>query len=369
MRHLVQMMTKAPMMMTIDAHQAGLESINQFYLNPNLFMGGESVERKDTFCDLSVFGPTSHRFNGLDANCNEVLSYRALRESLLIFARDDSVNRIFIEFDGPGGEASGCFDLAALIKEIGAIKPVIGFINGNSFSANYALASACTELYISPYSMAGSIGVIFGRYEIHEDREKVTYFTTGEAKADGSPYVELTDAESARHQKMVNELGESFFNLVAHNRGVDAAKVKALQAGLFSASAFLAHGLVDGIKTEEEIKTMMTDSKHKRIVDQMNASHAAEMSALSAQVIELQGSVAKQEEGHQALVKKINQLSQSAGVPEMAGQLIEDGVNEEVAASKLKAAAAQKDEEISLTSGLDSHSSESFNMQQLIEDA
>ena len=369
MRHLLQLMTNSPMMMTIDSHQANFELLKQFYQNPSLFIGSDSSAREDTFCHLSIFGPTAHRFNGLDANCNKILSYRDLRQSFSALAQDDTVKKIFVEFDGPGGEASGCFDLANLIKEIGAIKPVIGFINGGSYSANYALASACTELYASPHSMAGSIGVIFGRREVHNDKETITYFTTGEAKADGSPYLALSDAERERHQTMVNQLGDAFFQLVAQNRGVEADQVKALQAKMFSASDLLVHGLIDGIKTEEEIHNMMTDSKHKRIVAKVKAAHEAETSDLKAQIIALQQSISAQAAAQTELAQNINHLAKAAGVPEMAGQLIQDNVSEAAAAQALKAAAAKKDEEISLTSGLESKKEDDFDMQQLIEEA
>lgn len=356
--------------MTIDAHQTSLSQLKQYYLNPGLFSGGESSNRTGTICHMSVFGPTSHRFNGLDANCNKVLCYRDLRSELEPLKNDASVEKVFIEFDGPGGEASGCFDFAEYIAEFAKVKPIIGFINGSSYSANFALASACTELYISPHSMGGSIGVIYGRGEVINDQLKMTYFTTGDAKADGAPLTTLDAAESARHQAMVGDLGVEFFALVAKNRDVSADDVKALQAGIFTAKSMLAHGLVDGIKTEEEIKLMMTDKTHNKIVSELNAAHAAEKTTLTTQIQELQAVAEEQSVALSGHIKNINNLAKSAGVPEMAGLLIEQGVNEEQAAKQLIVAAAAKDEEISLTSALDSEENEeSIDMQQLIKDA
>lgn len=332
-------------------------------------MGEGSAERTETFCHLSVFGPTTHRFNGLDNNCNRVLCYRDLRHDLEQLKSDDSVKNVFIEFNGPGGEAEGCFDLADYIAELGKIKPVIGFINGSSYSANYALACACTELYASPHSLGGSIGAIYGRRETTRDNETITYFTTGEAKADGAPETVLDEKESARHQAMIDQLGESFFALVAENRGVDAAAVKALQAGLFSSPNLLTHGLIDGIKTEEEIKTMMTNTKHQKIVDGINASHAQEKAQMAAEITGLQSELTQQGEKQVEMALKINNLAQSAGVPELAGELIKDNVDEKTAAKRIITAAAEKDEEILLTSGLESQDDETFDMQQLIKDA
>lgn len=365
------------MLMTIDAHQTNLTLLKQFYQNPELFRGntpelfsGESrTNRADTICDLSIFGPTTHRFNGLDANCNRVLCYRDIRHDLELLKNDESVEKIFLELDGPGGEATGCFDLANYISDLAKIKPVIGFINGVSYSANYAFASACSELYISPYSMGGSIGVIYGRREILKENETITYFTTGEAKADSAPETTLDADESARHQAMVDQLGDSFFELVAKNRGINAADVKKLQAKLFSASDLLANGLVDGIKTEEEIKMMMKTSTHNNIVEELKASHEEDKASLTKQITELQTQVADQSAQQAATASKINKLAKSAGVSEVAGALIESNVDEKTAAKKIIAAAAEKDEDISLTSGLDSDDDESYDMQQLIKDA
>lgn len=364
MRHLTQLMTNAPMLMTIDAHQSNLALLNQFYQNPKLFLESDTFEGRNSFCHLSVFGPTSHRFNGLDANCNEVVSYRDLRANFGDLMANDAIKQVFVEFDGPGGEATGCFDLATYIRALSSIKPVIGFINGNCYSANYALASACTQLYASPHSMGGSIGVIYGRREIQNNQEKITYFTTGEAKADGSPHTELTDAESLRQQDVVDQLGASFFALVGEYRGVEVANIQALQAQIFSANELLSHGLIDGIKTEEEIKTMMKDATHNKIVAELNATHADEKAVLTGQIEELQLT-------HTTTAKKINQLAIAAGMPEMAGQLIEAQADEVTASKALKEAAAKKDEDISLTSGFEPQEidNDAYDMQQLIEDA
>ena len=357
------------MLMTTSAHQTSLNQIKQFYANPELFSGSDKTNRTGTVCHMSVFGPTSHRFNGLDANCNRVLCYRDLRTEIDALKNDDAIEKIYIEFDGPGGEASGCFDLADHIAEVAKVKPVIGFINGCSFSANYALASACTELYLSPYSQGGSIGVIFGRGEIINEKLKMTYFKTGAAKDDGAALTPLDDDESKRHQAMVDALGAEFFALVAKNRGVNADDVKALQANIFTAKDMVTHGLVDGIKTESEIKTMMTDKRHNQIVGDINAKHEEEKKQLTAQIEDLQAVTEEQQVNLNKTAEQITNLAKAAGVPELAGQLIADGTSQAEAAKKVKQAAAVKDEEILLTTGLDSDGDEPIDMQQLIKDA
>lgn len=379
-----------PMLMTTTAHQASLDLINEFHKNPKMFTGGSS-DRSDTFCHMAAFGALSHRFNGLDNNCNEVTSYRSLRQQLHSLVENPDIKEIFIEFDGPGGEGAGCFDLAMFIRKMAERKPIIGFINGSCYSAHFGLASACSSLYMTEHSQGGSVGAILGRAEVTSPTLKMTYYTSGEAKADGAPLSKLEQPEHERLTKMVNNIGYSFCKLVASHRDVNVDDVHNLQANIFNAQTLLEHGLIDGIKTEEEIKTMMRNATHEKIVSDLNLEHKETVSQLSAthseKVMQLQTAheaeiallkgtnvdlESKLETGQAEtadLTKKINQLALSAGMPEMAGKLIEQGVSLEVAAQTLKLEAAKKDEELLLTSGLDSVADDSFNMQKLIEEA
>ncbi|UTV26390.1 S49 family peptidase [Photobacterium atrarenae] len=369
MRHLLQLMTNKPMLMTIDAHQTYHNALLEFYKNPQLYLAENGdAERTDTFCHMAVFGPTTHRFSGLDNNCEQVTSYRDLRAEIKALVDNDDVPRIFCEFDGPGGEASGCFDLAEFIEDVAKVKPVIGFINGGSFSANYAIASACTELYASPHSLGGSIGAIRGRLELFNDKRRMTYYTSGEAKADGAPEKPLNDAESARHQGMIDELAGDFFNLVARNRQLQPEQIQALEANIFRAEKLLELGLIDGIKTEEEIKLMMTDKTHRRIVDALNLQHEGEKAALSAQIEKLQAEAKANGEKHTELLVQVDQLAQSAGVGDITAQLVAEGEDLEGAKAKIKAEAAKRDEEISLVGSLDGDD-DSYDMMKLIEEA
>jgi len=365
--------------MTTTAHQASLDLIHEFHKNPKLFTG-DSGDRCETFCHIAAFGALSHRFNGLDNNCNEVTSYRSLRQQIHSHVENPDVKEIFIEFDGPGGEGAGCFDLAMFIRKMAERKPIIGFINGSCYSAHFALASACSSLYMTANSSGGSIGAILGRAEVTSPTLKMTYFKSGEAKADGAPLTKLEQAEHERLTMLVNDIGYSFCKLVAEHRDVNVDDVHALQANIVNAQSLLEHGLIDGIKTEEEIKTMMRNATHERIVSDLNAAHEeektqlisahqAELALLKGSNVDLENQIEIEQTEKAKLAKQINNLAASSGVPEMAGKLIEEGVSLKSAAETLKIEAAKKDEEIALTGGLDSLANDSFDMQQLIKDA
>lgn len=378
MRHLLNLMTGKAMLITVDAHQYCYNALLDYYKNPQMFIADDDEdERGDTFCHVSVFGPTTHRFNGLDANCRRVRCYRDIRADIKAAVEDDSISKVLIELDGPGGEGSGCFDLADYIAEASSIKPIIGFINGGSFSANFAIGSACTELYASPHSYGGSIGAIYGREERTAEGRKITYFTSGEAKADGQPYLAMTEAEAERNQAMIDSMAGAFFELVAKHRNITAEKVKSLQANIFSAEKMLELGLVDGIKTEEEIKSMMTNATHNRIVEGIKAEHAEEVQALTAtntslkdQLTELQQEATEAVEYQTNFLNQVNALAKSAGVGDIVATVVAESADLEAAKEKIKQEAANREEEISLTGSVnDANDGESYDMQQLIKDA
>lgn len=390
MRHLIQAITNQPMLITVEAHQSAYTSLLAYYKNPKAFWNDaeNSAEKKETFCHISVFGPTTHRFNGLDANCNEVRCYRDIRQELLALKSNDSVPQIFIEFCGPGGESDGCFDLSDTIAEIAKEKPVIGFINGHSYSANYGLASACSELYATQYSLGGSIGVILGREERTEEGRKVTYFTSGEAKADCQPHHALTESESKRLQVLVDSLADQFAQVVANNRNITAEKVRALEANIFTAKEMQELGLIDGIKTEEEIKTMMmSKASHTKIVSDLEAKYATEFKAaqdqhqaemgtalktnkdLATQITELQQQMETQSQQHKQTLLAVNQLAAAHGVADKTAEIVASGADMDKAKEAIKTEAARRDEEISLTNNVEHGDNQKFDMQQLIKDA
>ncbi|UVD31946.1 capsid assembly protease C [Vibrio phage vB_Va_Val-yong3] len=390
MRHLLQLMTNQPMLITVPAHQSAYASLMAYYQNPKAFFrdAEDQPEKKETFCHLSVFGPTTHRFNGLDANCRAVRCYRDVRQELLALASNDKVPRIFIEFCGPGGESDGCFDLSDTIAEIAKDKPVIGFINGHSYSANYALASACSELYATPYSLGGSIGVILGREERTEEGRKITYFTSGEAKADGQPHHELNEAESQRLQTLVDSLADQFATVVAANRNITAEQVKALQANVFTAQQLDELGLIDGIKTEEEMKLMMiTTSTHKKAMAELESKHQTALQAqqqehetelgaaltsnkdLLLQITQLQQQATEQAVQHKQTLLAVNQLAAAHGVADKTAEIVASGATLDEAKEAIKKEAAHRDEDITLTHNVDEGESQKFDMQQLIKDA
>jgi signal peptide peptidase SppA len=170
---------------------------------------------------------------------------------------DPAVSAIVLDIDSPGGTVSGVPELAneILSARKSSGKKIIAVSNSLCASAAYWIASACTEIVVSPSSLTGSIGV----YSAHEDVSKaleqegvsVTLITYGAHKVDGTSFSPLSDGARAEMQAMVDYVGQMFDKAVAKGRRVKPEDVAAKfgQGKVFNAQKAVSSGMADSIGT------------------------------------------------------------------------------------------------------------------------
>jgi ClpP class serine protease len=188
-------------------------------------------------------------------------SYEAI-DSRVDAALASSASTLVLCFDSPGGEVAGGFELAAHIKASAAAagKRVISFVDGMACSAAYALACAAGEIYATPSSIVGSIGVAKMLCDATvADRMQglaMVAVTSGARKADGNPHVQITEESVAAAQREIDASAALFFSLVAYARGLPVASVAGLQASTYLAAEAAARGLIDGVSTYSSVLAM-----------------------------------------------------------------------------------------------------------------
>ena len=186
-------------------------------------------------------------------------TYEALGFKLETAARNEKVRSIIIDFDTPGGEAAGAFELATTIRKISSEKPVFASVNSMAASAGYALASAARAIISTPSGLSGAIGVVLAHMDISRALDTagvgVTLIHSGSHKTDGNPYEPLSDAVKADLQAEVGKFYSLFIDCVAAGRGrrLSAKAAKATEARTFIGQAALEAGLVDQIGTFAEL--------------------------------------------------------------------------------------------------------------------
>lgn len=197
---------------------------------------------------IPVTGTLVHRGSQMDA-MSGLTSYSQLEKLADAAANDVDVKGILFDFDSPGGQADGVFDLGRKIHAIQ--KPKIAVANGMALSAAYALAIAADKVIVTSTGRAGSIGVIALHVDQSQKNAKAGYTYTaihaGAKKNHGTPHAPLAEPARADMQAMVDGLYTQFIDYVSEMRGLGADEVRAHEAGVYSGQSAVNAGLADAV--------------------------------------------------------------------------------------------------------------------------
>lgn len=209
---------------------------------------------------IPVDGTLVHKLGRVDPYSG-MTGYDGIAAKLRQAREDSEVQAIWLDIDSPGGEVSGCFDLAAEIAAGSARgnggKPVWAMVNEMACSAAYAIACAADKVYGTQTSISGSIGA----YILYVDWTKmlaeegigVTFFRQFDLKARGSGLEDMDDETATKLQGSVNQTVDLFARHVAANRrSVSLKAVTDMRSQWFDAPQALEWGLIDGILSEVE---------------------------------------------------------------------------------------------------------------------
>lgn len=184
-------------------------------------------------------------------------NYATIREQFDELLNDDSVTAIVMRLETPGGMASGCFDLTDHIFEARGKKPIIALIDDYAFSAGYAMAAACDEIWVSRTGGVGSVGVCGFHEDWSEGNKnigvKVTAVYAGAHKIDFSQDFPLSDAARASWQEMVDDDYVMFVQTVARYRGLSEDFVRSTEARLYFGPKAVTAGMATHLGTWDDM--------------------------------------------------------------------------------------------------------------------
>jgi len=152
---------------------------------------------------------------------------------------NDTIRSVVIRVDSGGGSASMCEDLYGVFKKLASKKPVVVVIEGLAASGGYYISLSGDEIYATPSSLVGNIGVIAVVPPIVIPSE--TIIETGVCKYTGFLINE--------YPCKVDEIYQNFVKAVNESRGT---KLKVPLSELINGRIFLGTeaikvGLIDKI--------------------------------------------------------------------------------------------------------------------------
>lgn len=208
---------------------------------------------------LQLFGTLAPRMNLL-MEFSGGTSTQKFSEAVAKAAANPKVKTILIEVDSPGGAVSGTEEARQAIlraKEAGKRVVVVG--RNLMASAAYYIGAAATEVYATPSTEVGSVGVyaVISNEVKAAEEAGVKYYVlrAGDLKAAGNPYEELTPERQAALQKRVDDPYAMFLAAVATDRRVSIDTVKQTfgRGSVFLADEAKRVGMIDGVAMIEDV--------------------------------------------------------------------------------------------------------------------
>ena len=166
-----------------------------------------------------------------------ILSPKQVVKQLKQFADDESVKAIILHVNSPGGGVAASEEIYREVKRIRDEKKkrIVASIETVGASGAYYVASATNKIYADKGSIVGSIGVIaewvnYGELLKWAKLNPIT-MKAGEFKDTGSPTREMTPAERAYMQSLIDNMHGQFIQAVADGRHAKVEDIRAIANG------------------------------------------------------------------------------------------------------------------------------------------
>jgi protease-4 len=205
------------------------------------------------------FGGFGDRIGVVDLD-GVILTPQPVVGQLKKFADDSSIKAIILHVNSPGGGVAASEEIYREVKRIREEKKkqVVVSIETVGASGAYYIASASNKIYADQGSIVGSIGVI-AEWVNYGDllkwaKLKSIVFKTGEFKDTGNPTRDLTPAEQAYMQSLIDNMFGQFVHAVADGRGLKFDDVKAIANGkVWTGEQALSMKLIDNVGDFEAV--------------------------------------------------------------------------------------------------------------------
>jgi protease-4 len=203
--------------------------------------------------DQAGFGGFGDRIGVVDLD-GVILSPQPVVGELKKFGDDSSIKAIILHVNSPGGGVAASEEIYREVKRIRNEKKkrIVVSIETVGASGAYYIASASDKIYADQGSIVGSIGVI-AEWVNYGDllkwaKLKNVVFKTGEFKDTGNPARDLTPAEQAYMQSLIDNMFGQFVQAVADGRSMKFDDVKTIANGkVWTGQQALSMKLIDGV--------------------------------------------------------------------------------------------------------------------------
>ncbi len=158
-------------------------------------------------------------------------------KQLRYLSQDKDIKAIVLRLNTPGGGAAASEEIYREVRRIRdeKKKPIVADIETVGASGGYYVASGSDKIYANNASIVGSIGVIAEWYNYADllrwAKLKNIVIKTGEFKDTGNPAREMTPAEQAYLQQLIDNMKGQFVAAVADGRHAKPEDISSIADG------------------------------------------------------------------------------------------------------------------------------------------
>ncbi|HTA45750.1 MAG TPA: signal peptide peptidase SppA [Bryobacteraceae bacterium] len=165
-------------------------------------------------------------------------------------ANDNTIKGVIVRIDSPGGEDVASDEIWRAMNELHRKKPTVISMSDDAASGGYYMAMSGDPLIAYPATITGSIGVVFGKPNLHGLYDKVgvtkDFVSRGRFALIESDYSSLNDAERAKLRQGIDADYEEFVGKVAAARKKPVSAIEPIAQGrVWLGDQAKANGLVD----------------------------------------------------------------------------------------------------------------------------
>ena len=188
---------------------------------------------------------------------DDAIGSETLAAALKKVAEDENVKAVVFQVDSPGGGVFPSEVIRRAVLEVKDAKPVVTYMAGVAASGGYWISANSSEIWASPTTITGSIGVFALVPTIEASMEKIGVSVDGvgttQFSRDASSFTGLSDQLGKVYEAVVANIYDDFIGVVAKGREMDPVEVRKIAGGrVWTGAQALALGLVDRIGSLDE---------------------------------------------------------------------------------------------------------------------
>ncbi|MDO8417367.1 MAG: signal peptide peptidase SppA [Agitococcus sp.] len=194
-----------------------------------------------------------------DANADDIIS--GLTDA---FEAQNS-KAVVLRINSPGGspvQSGYVYDAIRQLRTKYPNKKLYAVITDIGASGAYYIAAAADQIYVSPASLVGSIGVIMQGFGVQSLAQKIGVedrtMTAGSHKAIMNPMAAISPQEKAHVQKLLDTIHQQFITAVKQGRGQRLKETPEMFSGLFwTGQQAVELGLADGFGSVKSVAKLV----------------------------------------------------------------------------------------------------------------